>query len=201
LNPNHRLVLASQSRSRAAILENAGLSFDVEPAEIDEQVIKIRCRDNGCSVGDTVLELAAAKASAASARHPDAYVLGADQILDLGGTWYDKPRDRDEAAEHLRAFRGKIHHLVNGLVVIRNGERNWAWEETAHMTVRHFSDRFLAGYLENSGDEILESVGAYRLEGIGAQLFDRIDGDYFTVLGLPLLPLLGYLRQTGIAEP
>jgi len=176
------------------------LSFDVEPAHIDEQVIKDRSCAAGRSVGETVLELAEAKASAVSARYPGAFVLGADQILDLGGTWYDKPRDRNEAAGHLKAFRGKVHHLVNGLVVVRDGERVWAWEETAKMTVCDFGDRFLAGYLDSSGSEILESVGAYRLEGPGAQLFERIDGDYFTVLGLPLLPLLGFLRQIGIAE-
>lgn len=150
---------------------------------------------------ETVLELAQAKASAVSARFPGAYVLGADQILDLGGIWYDKPRDHDEAVGHLRAFRGKAHHLVNGLAVVRDNERIWAWEETAHMTVRDFSDGFLGRYLKNSGGEILESVGAYRLEGMGAQLFERIDGDYFTVLGLPLLPLLAFLRQIGITEP
>jgi len=177
------------------------LSFAVEPADIDERVIKDRSRETGRSVGETVLELAQAKASTVSARYPGAYVLGADQILDLGGKWYDKPRDREEAAEHLRAFRGKVHHLVNGLVVVRDGERIWAWEETAKMTVRDFSDRFLGRYLDLSGGDILESVGAYRLEGMGAQLFERIDGDYFTVLGLPLLPLLGHLRQIGIAEP
>jgi septum formation protein len=142
--------------------------------------------------------LAAAKAKYVSTLHPGAYVIGADQILDLDGVWFDKPTGRNGAGDHLNRLRGRTHTLVDGLAVIRDGEILWRRHDTARLTMRNFSDEFLADYLDRSGPDILESVGAYRLEGRGTQLFSAIDGDYFTILGLPLLPLLDYLREVGL---
>lgn len=144
------------------------------------------------------MALARAKAQAVSVRHAGGVVIGADQILDCGGVWFDKPADIEAARAHLRNLRGRSHRLVCAVAVLRDGAECWHHVESARLTMRDFSDRFLENYLRGGGAEILESVGAYRLEGSGAQLFSVVDGDYFTVLGLPLLPLLAFLREDGI---
>lgn len=142
--------------------------------------------------------LARAKAEAVSARRPDAFVLGADQVLECEGRSFAKPCDMDEARAQLVALRGRAHRLVNGLALVRAGRTLWQHDDEARLWMRDFGDAFLDRYLAESGPEILESVGAYRLEGGGAQLFSRIEGDFFSILGMPLLPLLETLRREGI---
>ena len=132
-----------------------------------------------------------------SARHTGALVVGADQILDSGGYWFEKPADAEAARAQLKALRGKRHTLVSAAAVVRNGSVVWRATDRAHLTMRDFSDEFLDAYIVTAGAELLQSVGAYRLEGLGAQLFERVEGDFFTILGLPLLPLLGFLRGHG----
>lgn len=164
-----------------------------EPAAIDESVVKSALQ--GVAVEEVALALADSKASAVAARRPGALVIGADQILECDGRWFDKPADVTEAARHLRALRGRTHRLISAAVAVKDGARLWRHVAAARLTMRTFSDQFLDHYLALGGPAILESVGAYRLEGMGAQLFETIDGDYFTILGLPLLPLLEFLRR------
>lgn len=191
------IVLASASRSRADLLRRAGIAIDCHAAGIDEDEIKHAMKAEGAAPGDVADTLAALKAERISARYPDTLVIGADQMLDCEGQWFDKPEDTSALRDHLTALRGKTHHLLAAICVTQNGTRLWSHRETASLTMRPFSDTFLDTYIEKCGDTVLDSVGGYRLEEFGAQLFDRIDGDYFTILGLPLLPLLMYLRQNG----
>lgn len=194
------LILASASRIRRTVLEHAGLAFSVEAAAVDEDEIKRAMQAAGASAELTAEALAETKANRVSARHDGALVLGCDQMLDLDGTWFDKPADRAHAFAHLKAFSGRTHRLVCGAVVSRNGSRIWHHVAVARLTVRPLSDAFIDAYLDAVGPAAFASVGAYQLEGLGAQLFTRIDGDYFTVLGLPLLPILGFLRGHGVVR-
>lgn len=171
-----------------------------EAAEVDEDHLKQEARTNHLSVEQTVLRLAAAKAMKVGTLHPDKFVLGADQILDCDGQWFDKPENLLAARQHLSQLRGKRHRLVNGLVIVRAGETVWTHTAIATLEMRAFSDEFLDTYLHQSGERILGSVGAYLLEAQGVQLFNAIEGDYFTILGLPLLPLLGFLRDQTLIE-
>lgn len=189
------LVLASASRSRADLLRAAGLAFIAEPAAIDEAELKAAMRAENATTDAVAEALAALKARRVSHRYPGALVIGADQMLDCEGRWFDKPLDLDEAADHLRALRGRTHELVTSVCVVRDEAPLWHQTARARLTMRPFSDAFIASYLERVGARACESVGAYQLEGLGAQLFSRLDGDYFTILGLPLLPLLGFLRE------
>ena len=193
-----RLILASSSSARRAILERAGVSFSVDPSGLDEDALKEKLALR--SVEEVALALAEAKALRVAARHPGALVLGADQMLDLDGRRLDKPADKAAAAGQLRLLRGRAHRLVNGLVLARGGHTVWRHEESATLWMRDCSDAFLERYLAQAGPDVLESVGAYRLEGQGAQLFERIEGDFFAVLGLPLMALLGALRREGFLE-
>jgi septum formation protein len=192
------LVLASQSAIRRQLLENAGLAVEALPARVDEEEIKLALRAEGASVEDAAIKLAEAKARRIAERIPRTIVIGCDQMLDCNGVWFDKPPDRAHAAAHLRALSGKTHRLVSAVVAYRNMVRVWHHVDSAKLTVRPLSDAFIESYLDQAGEAALSSVGAYQLEGLGAQLFTRIDGDYFTVLGLPLLPLLGFLRANGV---
>jgi septum formation protein len=167
-----------------------------EPAGIDESAVKAAMQ--GVAVEEVALALADSKACAVAARRPGALVIGADQILECEGRWFDKPADAAEAARHLRTLRGRTHRLISAAVVVRDGARLWRHVAEARLTMRPFSDQFLDGYLAHGGPAVLESVGVYRLEGLGAQLFEAIDGDYFTILGLPLLALLDFLRRERI---
>jgi septum formation protein len=194
------LILASASKIRRTVLENAGLAFTVAAASVDEDEIKRAMQASGSSAELTAEALAETKANRVSARHDGALVLGCDQMLDLDGTWFDKPADRAHAFAHLKAFSNKTHRLVCGAVVSRNGSRIWSHVSVARLTVRPLSDAFINDYLDTVGPSVFASVGAYQLEGIGAQLFTRIEGDYFTVLGLPLLPILGFLRGHGVVR-
>lgn len=190
-----KLVLASASEVRASILGGAGIDFDVCPSRVDESLLKGTLTDGS----DLALALAAEKARAVAVKYPDHFVLGADQILSCDGRLFDKPRDMDEARGNLLFLRGKTHQLINGLALVLNDELVWQNTTTASLTMREFSDAFLDMYLQLAGSSILSSVGCYRLEAEGSQLFEKIDGDYFTVLGLPLMPLLGALREHGVA--
>jgi len=167
---------------------------------VDERSIKANARTTGLTVEQTALELALAKANAISANFPECLVLGADQILECQSEWFDKPTDRNSAEIQLKKLRGKSHTLVNALTIILNGQRLWSYQQPATLEMRYFSDTFLNRYLDQSGENIYHSVGGYLLERQGAQLFDRIDGDYFTILGLPLLPLMAYLRDCSILD-
>jgi septum formation protein len=195
-----RLVLASASVARRAVLAGAGLRFDVRPAAIDEAAIKRAAHRDGLDATAAALRLADAKAAWVSNQEPRALVIGADQILTCDGTWYDKPEDLEAARRQLLALRGRTHELATA-VVCRTGDQ-LLWRHTAlpRLTMRAFSGPFLDAYLAEEGELVLSSVGAYRLEGPGVQLFERVEGDHAAILGLPLLPLLEFLRNAGAAR-
>jgi septum formation protein len=192
------LVLASGSRFRAALLRNAGVDFTVDAAAVDEGAIRDAMRAEGSPVEDVAEVLAETKAITVSRRHPDALVLGSDQMLDVDGRWLEKPVDRAHARAHLELLSGKTHRLVTSAVIIRGGTRIWHVMDDVELTMRALSAEFIEDYLDQVGDGVSETVGAYQLEGLGGQLFTAVRGDYFTVLGLPLLPILGFLRQRGV---
>lgn len=194
------IVLASASVTRAEMLRRAGVACMIDPAHVDEDEIKRGMRASGASAADLAEMLADLKARKISARHGGALVVGADQVLDCQGQWFDKPADRAAARAQLVELRGKIHELISCVCVLRDGQRLWHHVGRARLTVRPFSDSFLDDYLDRAGAAVLQSVGAYQLEGLGAQLFSRVDGDYFTILGLPLLPLLDFLRNHGVVR-
>jgi septum formation protein len=189
------LVLASASRSRAALLHNAGLAFTQDVARIDEAAVKAALLAEGADTALAAETLAELKAQRVAPRHPGALVLGADQMLESGSRWFDKAADSAEAAATLRALAGKTHRLVSAICLVRDGVRLWHHVAEARLTMRPLSDAFIAAYLEDIGSAALDSAGAYQVEGRGAQLFSRIEGDHFTILGLPLLPLLDVLRN------
>lgn len=195
-----KLVLASGSRTRAAMLEQAGVSAVLDRPLVDEDEVKAAGRAEGVSADIVAEALAELKAQRITRRHPGALVVGADQMLECDGRWFDKPADRAAARAQLLDLRGKTHRLVSCAVVVRDGERMWHRIDSARLTMRNFSEAFLDDYLDRVGDEVLHSVGAYQLEGLGAQLFHRVEGDFFTILGLPLLPLLGFLRVHGVGR-
>ena len=194
------IVLASQSAVRLRILAAAGLAVASVPSSVDEAPVKRACRERGMSAEECALALAAAKAVQVSQTRPAALVIGADQMLDCGGAWLDKPRDRAEARAQLALLRGRTHQLVAAEALAKDGTAVWRHVERARLTMRGFSDAFLDAYSAAMGDEILTTVGGYHLEGLGAQLFDKIEGDYFAILGLPLMPLLAALRERGALE-
>ncbi len=189
------VVLASGSRVRARLLEDAGVKVITEPAGVDEAEIKAALRAEGASAAEVAEALAELKAVRVSLRHPGALVVGADQMLVCDDTWFDKPADRVRARADLMALRGRTHELVCCACVVRDGVRLWHHSASARLTMRAFSDRFIDRYLEALDATALECVGVYQLEGIGAQLFTEVDGDFFSILGLPLLPLLAFLRN------
>ena len=192
------LVLASRSDVRGKILAAAGLRFEIRPAQIDERAAEAK---SGASDAAAVARyLARAKAGAVATTLPGRLVLGADQTLARGNKRFSKPPDRGGAAAQLRELRGRTHELHSALALMRDGEVLFDCVDTARLTMRDFSDRFLDSYLDMADGAALASVGGYQLEGIGIHLFERVDGDYFTILGLPLLPLLAFLRQNGFAD-
>lgn len=192
------LILASQSAARAAMLRAAGVAVEPVPARIDEAAIKAALLAEGAPPRDVADVLAEQKALRVSARHPEAFVLGADQVLVLEDRLFDKPRSRAEAAEHLAALSGKRHELLSAAVIARAGAPVWRHVGTARLTMRRLSAAFIADYLDRAGEGVLSSVGCYQIEGLGAQLFARVEGDHFTVQGLPLLEVLGFLRANGV---
>lgn len=194
-----QLILASGSATRARLLRAAGLVFEAMKPAVDEDEIKISYRAGGADVSEAALALAELKAGSIARRlGPGFLVLGSDQMLECDGDWFDKPASRDEARAQLMALRGRAHQLVTSAYLMKDGQRIWHHVERAELTMRAFPDAFLDNYLDRAGDSVLSSVGAYQLEGLGAQLFARIRGDFFTILGLPLLPVLAILRDHGM---
>jgi septum formation protein len=192
------LVLASRSDIRGKILAAAGLRFEIRPSQVDERAVEAK---SGVSDAAAVARhLARAKADAVAAARPGRMVLGADQTLARGAKRFGKPANRADAAEQLRTLRGRTHELHSALALVRDDAVLFACVDTARLTMRNFSDRFLNDYLDMAGDSAMNSVGGYQLEGIGIHLFERVEGDYFTILGLPLLPLLAFLRENGFVD-
>jgi septum formation protein len=187
------LVLASKSAARLALLAAAGILVEVLPADIDERGIEAKA--DAQNAGKAAALLAREKARTVAAQRPGRLVLGADQTLALDNRRFSKPPDRATAAEQLRSLRGKTHELHSALAIMRNGDVLFEHVDVARLTMRNFSDGFLEQYLDTAGEAVMASVGAYQLERPGIQLFQRVEGDYFTVLGLPLLPLLDFLRR------
>lgn len=194
------LVLASSSVVRARLLAAAGIEAVGDPAAIDETRIKNESRALGRDAGDCALLLAEAKARSVALRHHGALVLGADQMLECDGRWFDKPVDLGEARAQLEALGGRQHRLITAAAVVRDGAVLWRALERSLLTMRRLSAAFLDRYLAAMGKRVLATVGGYELEGLGAQLMARVEGDYFAILGLPLLPLLAFLRDEGALE-
>ncbi|MDX5365827.1 MAG: Maf family protein [Alphaproteobacteria bacterium] len=199
-----QLILASASSVRQTLLRNAGLVFEAVDSRVDEDAIKAGFadgdRDRDAATDALALKLAEEKALAVSARFPAALVIGADQILSCMGKRYDKPKSMAEARANLMEFRGRPHILHSGLVLAKDGGIVWRHSARATLTMRDFSDAFLDHYLAEAGSMVMKSVGCYQLEGPGVQLFEKIGGDYFSILGLPMLPLLAELRQHGVVR-
>jgi septum formation protein len=191
------LILASASAARQKLLADAGLEFIVEPARIDEALIKARFMADGHSAADCALALADAKARQVAADYRGGLVIGADQILVCGDVWFDKPASLPDARCQLQTLRGRTHKLVTAACIVQEHACIWQAETSAKLTMWEFSDAFLETYLAAEGTAVLGSVGAYRLEGRGIQLFAQVEGNYFAILGLPLLELLGFLRERG----
>lgn len=189
------IVLASGSVARRRMLEDAGVRFVVRTAAVDEA--GLRAGLAGATTEQAATVLAAAKARVVSEAVPEALVIGADQILDLEGAWLEKPADLTAARRQLWSLRGRTHHLVSAVVAWRQGQPLWQAVDRAELEMRAFSEAFLGEYLAQAGAAVTSCVGAYQLEGLGAQLFRSVRGDYFTVLGMPLLPVLEMLRAQG----
>lgn len=192
------LILASGSVVRQTLLKNAGLIFDAKPAKVDEREVEQNLPEGQRDPISIARRLAVAKAQDVSANHPNVYVIGCDQTMSLGERVFHKASSLEEARSTLETLRGKTHALNSAVCLVKNGEVLWETVVSAKLHVRQFSEEWLNQYLIRNGASILSSVGCYQLEGEGVQLFERIDGDYFTILGLPLLPLLEALREQGI---
>jgi septum formation protein len=193
------LLLASARRVRQALLRNAGIAPEVCPAAIDERAVEAASPSRDPAAVAALL--AREKARAVERRHPGRLVLGGDQVLAFSSRCLAKPVDRMAARAQLDALRGQTHELVSAVALVRDGSILFEHVDVARLTMRWFSEQFLDGYLDAVGDASTESVGAYQLEGLGVQLFDRVEGDYFTVLGLPLMPVLSFLRRQGYLLP
>ncbi len=189
-------MLASGSATRRALLASTGLRFGSFSPDVDETAVKVATRRDGGTPEQSAMALAGLKAVAY--RGPDALVIGCDQILICEGLWFDKPPTMQAARQHLQHLRGRVHTLVTATVCYRGGQRVWSHMAKPRLTMRSFSGGFLDAYLAAEGEALLHSVGAYRLEGAGMQLFEAVEGEHSAILGLPLLPLLGYLRGQGI---
>lgn len=195
-----KLILASGSPFRKVMLENAGVAVEAIPADLDERALEVPLKDSGASPEDVALVLAEAKAVSVSEGHPGRLVLGCDQTLSLGDEIFHKPADMEGARRHLLALSGKTHHLNSAAVLARNGAVLWRHVGVASLTMRKLDPAFIGRHLARVGAKALQSVGAYQVEGEGIQLFDRIEGDHFTIVGLPLLAVLGELRHLGAID-
>jgi septum formation protein len=196
------LILASSSKVRARLLEAAGLAFTVQPPGLDEHVMRqaVGGSTGALSPQDIAEVLARAKAEAVSELVRDAFVIGADQVLAFGGRILSKPDNMEAARKELLDLSGKSHSLHSAVALATNGGTVWAHSESSTLVMRELTPQFIGRYLAAAGEEVLSSVGAYQLEGLGIQLFEKIDGDYFSILGLPLLPLLDALRREGAID-
>ena len=192
-----RIILASASVARRDLLAHAGIIADTNPPDLDEEALKISYlkTDPAMTPAEMAVKLAEAKAVSVSNQNSDTLVIGGDQVLSLGGKRYDKPKSIGEARAQLRELRGKIHHLETAIACARHGEVIWSTITRPTLHMRDFSDAFLEDYLAHMGESVMQTVGGYKLEGEGIQLFRAVEGDYFSILGLPLLPLLEFLRR------
>lgn len=190
------LILASKSASRRAMLDAAGVVYDSIPAAIDERALEAGLA--GASAAEIAEALAVAKAAAVAAAHPEALVLGSDSLVVVEGRRFDKPASLEEAREHLRFFSGKVMHLHSGAALVRGNTCEWSHSALAQLHVRELSEDFIAQYLAAEWPEVSHTVGVFRIEALGVQLFQQIKGDHFTILGMPLLPVLGALREAGV---
>ncbi len=195
-----RIILASGSPFRRKMLEDAGVPFEQVRPEIDERAVEQAVAGSGLTPADLAEILAEAKATAVSELHPDALVIGSDQTLSLGEDILHKPADMEEARRRLLALSGRTHELNSAVVLAQNGDAVWRHVSTARLAMRHLDPGFIGRHLASVGDKALSSVGAYQIEGEGIQLFEKIDGDHFTIVGLPLLPLLAELRARGAID-
>ena len=194
------LILASGSEIRRILLHRAGLSFETETARVDEATLRAGLEAEGVSPRDMADALAEAKALRVSARHPGALVIGADQILELGGHALGKPESREDATAHLAKLSGQSHNLHSGAVIAEGGQPVWRHVSSARLTMRPLSPDFIASYLDRNWESVRSSVGCYKIEEEGPRLFSRIDGSHFAILGLPLLELLSHLTLRGYLE-
>ena len=192
-----RIILASASAARRALLQQAGIIAETNPSTLDEDALKAAYlrQEPAITPADMAARLAAAKAISVSNQNPDSLVIGGDQVLALGTTRYDKPKSIEEARTHLRQLRGKTHYLETAIACARQGEVIWSTLTRPALHMRNLSDAFIESYLDRQGTNVMQTVGGYKLEGEGIQLFSTIEGDYFSILGLPLLPLLEFLRR------
>jgi septum formation protein len=197
---NEKITLASSSPFRKALLVNAGIDVEAVPASVDERALEAPLQDSGVSPEDVALVLAEAKAIDVSEKKPGALVLGCDQTLSLGDEVFHKPADMEGARRHLLALSGKTHQLNSAAVLVRDGEVLWRHVGIANLTMRKLDPAFIGRHLARVGEKALGSVGAYQIEGEGIQLFEAIDGDYFTIVGLPLLAVLAELRKLGAID-
>lgn len=195
------LVLASKSAPRRALLEAAGVPLVIDPADIDERAAEAASPKEAATPDGAALLLARAKAFEAAKRNKGRTVLGADQTLALGNERFSKPKSIEAARAQLRKFSGKTHALHSGIALVRDGTVLFETISSAHLTMHKFSDAFLDAYLDDAGDRVMQSVGAYQLESVGVNLFEKIEGDHFTILGMPLMPLLDYFRRSGMMVP
>jgi len=195
-----KLILASKSPFRSALLKNAGIEFSTESADIDERAVEAPLYKTGVTPQEVAQVLAEAKALSVSENNPDAVVIGCDQTLSLNDQIFHKPVDMEAARRQLLQFSGQTHQLNSGVVLVKNGETLWRHVSVARMTMRDLDPGFVGRYLGRVGDIALSSVGAYQVEGPGIQLFEKIEGDYFTIVGLPLLPLLHELRKENLID-
>jgi septum formation protein len=195
-----RIILASGSPFRRKLLENAGVAFDVVPPAIDERAIEAPLKSSGATPEDVAQILAEAKASQVSERHLGALVIGSDQTLSLGDEIFHKPADMEGARRHLLALSGRTHQLNSAIAIVKDGATVWRHVDVARLTMRKLEPAFIGRHLARVGEKALTSVGAYQIEGEGIQLFEKIEGSYFTIVGLPLLPLLAKLREHGAID-
>lgn len=191
------IILASGSHARQQMLKNAGITYEAIPADIDENKILSAMRSEAADVSQIALELAKAKALHVSTLKPGAYTIGSDQILECEGQLFQKARTKDEAREKLKTLSGNTHTLISSVVVSKESKMIWSHTDTVKLTMHNLDDQFIEEYIESAGDDIFNCVGAYAFENHGAWLFSSIDGNYFTILGMPFLPLLAFLREKG----
>ena len=197
---NHPLLLASTSKTRLKLLEDISLPVETQGADVDERSLEANFQRDGANPAQVALELARAKTADVAQKNPGRWVIGADQTLALGNEQFHKPSSVDAARHHLQRLRGQTHQLHSAIVCMTDRREVFAHVETAQLTMRNFGDEFLEAYLEAAGSSVTQSVGAYQLEGLGIHLFDKVEGDHSTILGLPLLPLLAFFRQAGLVE-
>ncbi|WP_162654605.1 Maf-like protein [Lentilitoribacter sp. Alg239-R112] len=197
---NSKIILASKSIHRKMLMENAGLNFDTASADIDERTIETAVKDTGVIPKELALILANAKALDVSQKNTDQYVIGSDQTMSMQDKMFHKPENMDDARRRLLELSGSTHELNSAVVIVKNGETIWQHVSTAELTMRKLTPEFIGRHLAQAGDDVLTSVGAYQLEKEGVQLFDNIKGDFFTIVGLPMLPLLEELRNLGVID-